>query len=255
MKSNFKKNGVFLVLGLTIAVFYSCNKDDDINDGNISKITATNVINGSSQITTVKVLVYWERGDDYGSDAIAQTKYENNGFTVEFPSTVAAKYLYLVSEDAPQDISISDKNANVLAISDIEGYDKDENGIGYFYLEEVRDDSEYYTFWFYTDRDVSIKGEAKYIDDNYEDMENYDLKLKKGWNVVYQNYTESYNNSTKRDVYTYSITSQKPSGINYLWNFYGNYDFRSAQMTTKSVENTKSVFSKLKENKKNRTRK
>ena len=255
MKRNLEKIGLFLVLGLAIAVFYSCDKNDDYDNGggSTSTIIVTNVINGSTQITTVKALVYWESGDSDGNDAIAQTQYKNNGFTLELPSTVAAKYLELVYEDAPQSISISDKNAKVSFINEIEGYDKDENGIGYFYLDEEKGDNEYYDIsWLYADRDVTIKGEVKEIDDDYdyEEIGQYDLKLKKGWNVTYNSYIKSYNNSTKRDVYTYSITSQKPSNINYVWNFERNFDFRSAQATTESIENTKSIFSKLKENKK-----
>ena len=264
MKSNFKKIGLFLVIGLAVAVFYSCDKDkddfdDDNNGSNVSEIIATNVINGSAQITTVKALVYWENSDDdYGNDAIAQTQYINNGFTLKLPSTLAAKYLDLLSEDAPQGVSISDKDAKALFLENIEGYDKDENGIGYFYFEEESDDSEYYngTSWVFADRDVTIKGEDKEISDyyDYEYVIKFDLKLKKGWNIAYVNYTESYNSSTKRDVSTYLFTSQKPSGVNYSWNFDLNYTSRSAQVTTRSVESTKNVFSKLKENK-NRARK
>ena len=226
------------------------------NGGNTSKITATNVINSSTQIATVKAIVYWENNDDdYGSDVIAQTQYKNKGFTLELPSTLSAKYLFLVYEDAPQGISISNQEAKGRLLEDIEGYDKDENEIGYFYLVEENDDSEHYTSWLYVDRDVTIKGEYKKINDYYDEeyLEKYDLQLKKGWNVVYESYMESYNNSTKRDVYTGSLTSKKPSGVNYSWNFYDGYG--SAKSAIKSGENTKSVFSTLKENRKSRTRK
>ena len=257
MKSSFKKIGLFLVLGLTTAVFYSCDKDDnDNNGGNALKITAAYVVNGSTQVTTVKALAYWESGDyDYGSDVIAQAPYANNGFTLELPPTVTVKSLNSISEDAMQGVSISNKNAKILFLEDIEGYDKDENELGYFYLEGDFDNGEdFYTSWLYADRDVTINGVTQNIHGNYEYIERYDLKLKKGWNVVYDDYIESYNNLTGREEYTSSFTSQKRSERNYLWRFHGNYDSRSAQATTKSVENKKSVFSKLKENKKSRTR-
>ena len=117
---------------------------------------------------------------------------------------------------------------------DIRGYDGDDDEIGDFYLEEENGDNEYYTSWFYSDRDVTIKGE--------DDGEKYNVTLKKGWNVVYDSYTDG----------SYSLTSQKPSGVNYTWNFYDNSSFRSASIATKSVENTKSAFSKLKESRKKR---
>jgi|LSQX01.2.fsa_nt_gb hypothetical protein len=238
MKKTFLNFGLFLALGLTTAVFYSCNKDDDndggTNGGSVSRITATNVINGSTQIKTVKVLAYWEREYDDGNDAIAQAPFTNNGFTLELPATVGAKYLFLISEEAPRGINISDENAKGLFLEDIRGYDGDDDEIGDFYLEEENGDNEYYTSWFYSDRDVTIKGE--------DDGEKYNVTLKKGWNVVYDSYTDD----------SYSLTSQKPSGVNYTWNFYDNSSFRSASIATKSVENTKSAFSKLKESRKKR---
>lgn len=238
MKKTFLNFGLFLALGLTTAVFYSCNKDDDndgvTNGGSVSRITATNVINGSTQIKTVKVLAYWEREYDDGNDAIAQAPFTNNGFTLELPATVGAKYLFLISEEAPRGINISDENAKGLFLWDIRGYDGDDDEIGDFYLEEENGDNEYYTSWFYSDRDVTIKGE--------DDGEKYNVTLKKGWNVVYDSYTDG----------SYSLTSQKPSGVNYTWNFYDNSSFRSASIATKSVENTKSAFSKLKESRKKR---
>ena len=240
MKKTFFKFGL-LALGLTTAVFNSCNKDDDDNSGNggnASKITATNVINGSTRITTVKALAYWESSNyDYGNDAIAQAPYKNNGFTLELPENVSSKYLDLLSEDAPSGVSISDENAKIFFLDDIRGYDEDENEIGDFYLEEENDDSEYYTSWMYADRDVTIKGE--------DDGDKYDVNLKKGWNIIYESYTENSG----------SLTSKKPSGINYSWNFYSNSDYRSVIATRNSVENKKSVFSKLQEDRKNRTRK
>ena len=261
MKSNFKKIGLFLVLGLATAVFYSCDEENNGSKGggdnggsNVSKIAAANVINGSTQITTVKAIAYWESGNNYGYDAIAQTRYANNGFTLELPSTVAAKYLELIFEEAPQGVSVSDENAKMLFLDDLRGYDEDEKEIGDFYLEKENDNSEYYTSWFYVDRDVTIKGEVRDMYDDYEDIDKFDLTLKKGWNVIYDSYVRNYNSSTK-NVYVYSLTSKKPSGVNYSWVFYDNEDYKSAQAPARSVENTKSVFSKLKENKKSRTRK
>lgn len=245
MKKTFLNFGLFLALGLTTVVFNSCDKDDDndgdTNGGNASKITATNVFNGSTNIKTVKALIYWESGEnDYGKDAITQAPYLNNGFTLELPTTLGAKYLETIDADDLEGIAVSDKNFKSCFLDDLRGYNEDDDEIGYFYLEEENGDNFYYTSWFYSDRDVTIKGEYKEIDEEY--INNYDLTLKKGWNVVYDSYTDD----------SYSLTSQKPSGVNYTWNFYDYSSFRSASIATKSVENTKSAFSKLKESRKKR---
>ena len=257
----FTKLAVSILMLLSVMFFIGCGSDDEDkggNDGSASKITATNVINGSAQITNVKALAYWENGYDYGNDVIAQVPYQNNGFKLELPTTLSAKYLMTMNDlevDVPG-ISISDKNAKIFAISEIEGYDKDEYYIGDFYLEEIDGYDQYYTSWAYSDRNVDIKGEYKEIDDYYDEeyVSKADLTLKKGWNVVYGSYTESYNSSTGRDVYKATVTSKKPSGVNYSWNFYDYGYYSSTDLRTKSAENNNSVFSKLKDSRKKGTR-
>ena len=250
MKKTFLNFGLFLALGLTTVVFNSCDKDDD-NDGNASKITATNVINGSTNIKTVKALIYWESGEnDYGKDAITQAPYLNNGFTLELPATLGAKYLETLDADDLEGITVSDRNFKSGFLDDLRGYNENDEEIGDFYLEEENEDSEHDAVWLYVDRDVTIKGETKYIDEEYDEeyIEKYDLTLKKGWNIVYGSDTESYENG--RDVYSYTMSSKKPSGVNYTWNFYDDYDYSSASVALKSAKNSKSFSSKLKGNKK-----
>ena len=265
MKRIFFKVGLFLALGLTTTAFYSCNNDDDnsgisdnggnggngSNSGNASTITATDVINGSAQITTVKAIAHWESGGEWSYETIAQTPYENNGFTLKFPETLADKYLVSIGEfigsDYMTEVFISDKNAKTYFFDadDIYGYyDEDENEMGKFYLREDNDNGYYDTSWMYADRDVAVKGEGEWSNGT----DKYDLNLKKGWNVVYKSQIGSYNNSTGVYVSTYTLTSQKPAGVNYSWSF---YNFNSTGTAAKSVENKKSVFSKLQEDRKN----
>ena len=218
---------LFLALGLTTAVFYSCEKDDDGGNGaiggNASKITATNVINGSTQLTTVKAIASSSLTED---DVIAQAPYKNNGFTLELPATVSDKYLISIMAAGTQDLVdtiVSDKNAKLYELGVIYGYDKDENEIGFFHLEGENNggDEYYYTDWIYVDRDVTVKGEIKdlYYRDDYGMIEKYNWELKKGWNITYENITYSYDDSTGREVDINTYTSQKPSGISYLWKY------------------------------------
>ena len=244
MKNYLLKFGLFFALGLTSAVFYSCDKDDD-KGGNTLKITATGVVNGSDQITTVKAIIYLEDSD--GVDVMAQAAYKNNGFTLELPATIDVKYLNSIGDFGDiQTITISNKDAKVLFWEDIYGYDKDGNEIGYFYLLEGNENSGYYTSWMYADRNLTITGEIKDVDEYSTYIEKYDLQLKKGWNVVYDSYVESVDGSGK-EVDTYSYTTKKPAGVNYSWIFYSyEEDFRSAKVDAKSVEKNRSAFSKLK---------
>ncbi|MEY5041972.1 MAG: hypothetical protein RLZZ414_1525 [Bacteroidota bacterium] len=259
MKKNFLNFGLFLALGLTTAVFNSCEKDD-VNDGgtnggnggNASKITATNVNNSSTQIKTVKALVYWGSGDEYDNDAIAQGPYQNNGFTLELPATLGAKYLETLDADDLEGITVSDRNFKSVSLDDLRGYNENDEEIGVFLKEVENDDSEHYALWLYVDRDVTIKGEeTNYIDngfeEEYEEEEIYDLTLKKGWNIVYGSVTGRYENG--RDVHSLTMSSKKPSGVNYTWNFYDDYEISSPSVALKSAKNSKSFSSKLKGNK------
>ena len=246
MKKRFLNFGLLLALGLTTALFNSCGRDDDNNGDtidNASKITATNVNNGSTQIKTVKAIVFWESGNNYESEAIAQAPYLNNGFTLELPATLQDKYLETIDTDDLEGIFVSDKNFKSCFLEDLRGYNGDDNVIGYFYLEEDNENWEHYTSWIYVDRNVTIKGEV--VDD--EEQGNFDLTLKKGWNIVYESYIEMENGIV---MDSFTISSKKPSGVYFTWNFYDDYDCSSTSVASKSVKNSKSFFSKLKENKK-----
>ena len=215
MKKRFLNFGLLLALGLTTALFNSCGRDDDNNGDtidNASKITATNVNNGSTQIKTVKAIVFWESGNNYESEAIAQAPYQNNGFTLELPATLQDKYLETIDTDDLEGIFVSDKNFKSCFLEDLRGYNGDDNEIGYFYLEEDNENWEHYTSWIYVDRNVTIKGEV--VDD--EEQGNFDLTLKKGWNIVYESYIEMENGIV---MDSFTISSKKPSGVYFTWNF------------------------------------
>jgi len=232
MKKNFLKFWLFFVLVLTTSVFYSCSKNDDPVDdieSDASKIVATNVIYGSSQITDVKAEIYWGVDGsapdyDYENDIIAQTQYENNGFTLELPATLPDKYLSSIinSEDFPSGVTVSDKTAKWITWIMIEAYSGIVN-IGSFYLSD-NGSEENSAIWIYVDKNVTIKGESKTIDEenNEEDIANYDMNLKKGWNILYGKMTKSDNSSTGRSVHTFTVTSKKPLGVNYYWYYKPN---------------------------------
>ena len=163
---------------------------------------------------------------------------------MQLPATLGAKYLETIDEDDLEGIYVSDKNFKSCFLDDLDGYNENDRRIGYFYLEEENEDSEHYTSWMYVDRDVTIKGE---IEDEAKERRKFDLTLKKGWNIVYDSYGSVTENGIV--VYSFTISSKKPSGVNYTWNFY-EYDYRSASVASKSAINSKLFSSKLKGDKK-----
>jgi hypothetical protein len=237
-------------------MFSACDENPNDNgngnsngNGNLggTKITATNVINSSSRIATVKAAIYTESGGDWGYDVIAPAPYKGNGFTLELPATVSDKYLLLLTTDVPSGITISDRTAKCTNIS-IQAFDKDDNRIGSFALGKSDDDADNEVMWLYVDKNVTIKGEFKDYDDeesNREYISKYDMDMKKGWNIVYMMESESHNNSTGRDVYTSTLTTQKPSGVNFVWYFDGYGDYASLK-SAKLLSKNKSFFQKRK---------
>ena len=241
---------VAILAGISSSIMFTgCGKDGDSEEsdngeigGNALKITATNVINSSPQIATVKVELWWETSNDNGSDVIVQAPYKNNGFTLELPATVQDKYLDLLAEGAPSSITISDKTVKYTSFEDIEAYDKDDGNIGGFYLTNVDDSA--YVMWFYVDKNVTVKGEYKEIDEEYNEeyIGQFDMDLKKGWNAVYSKVAESRNNSTGRDVQTNTITTQKPSGVNFSWYFEDYYDSYAVSLRSAKPLSEKKTF-------------
>ena len=80
---------------------------------------------------------------------------------MELPATVGAKYLETIDAYDLDGVAVSDKNFKSCFLDDLRGYNEDDDEIGYFYLKEEIGDNNYYTSWFYSDRDVTLKGEYK----------------------------------------------------------------------------------------------
>ena len=225
MKNSTLKFGLFFILGLSAVVLSSCNRDNDDNGTeDASKIIATNVFNSSSEIVKVKAQVPWEEGDDSGFDPIAEANYENNGFTLQLPSTTDKKYLKLIYNDDSEGIIISDKQAQFAFLIGISAHDKDDEIIGVFTFGESKSNEVHITQWLYVDRDDIVNGELT----DEDEVEGrvfttiLDYNLKKGWNQVYLVGTETHN-STGNTIITNTYTSKKPSGANYKW-YYTSWD-------------------------------
>ena len=214
-----KKLMYLFVMAATLPLaFVSCDKDDDGGGGGsvISEITATDVndkYGGSSQIVTVKAFIsrrYYNPRLGMEGEILARAPYINNGFVLELPATMDTKYLELFPEDLLNTISISDKSVRLFRFDDIAAFDVNDKEVGFFYLETGDTAAtDIFVSWFYVDKNVTVKGKIELGNEIY----NYNLILKKGWNVVYVN-------STKNGV---TYTSQKSSGETYSWNFYPIY--------------------------------
>lgn len=170
--------------------------------GIIENVSAEDVVKAAAMINPLDM-----SGDEQGT-VIASVDYANNTFTLKL-GTPDAKLLNDEFANAPEGITVSDPTAKSAQIR-IVGLDADDEVVDWFLY--MSDDGEYYGQYMYVDKDVNIVGE--YDDDGY--LMQYDLQLKKGWNMLY--YWEGYDENT--DTLVDGYTTARPAGAaNLKWAF------------------------------------
>jgi hypothetical protein len=141
--------------------------------------------------------------------------YANSGFNVTFPQTPDADILF--EGFHLQRGTVSDQDAKMFFFSKIGGYDRkgshaatfslhDDSTLEPLYHEGVfveMSGFRYIACFWYSDRDVTINGRS--------DGQNYNLNLKRGWNIVYEQCFEPTGTSN------YSTTV--PADWNGKWRF------------------------------------
>lgn len=246
MKKTFFRFGVLLFVGLAATLFYSCEKEeiDDQLQKDL-KIKAVNVVNGSDEIANVKLTAYDE--DTY--HIFAEAQYQNKGFTLELPDIIPDKYLLLIEEDIEEGITVSDITAKIMSFESIEAYDSDGEEIGeFYYMSDPSDESNWsITMWIYTNKKVTIRGDFTYNDEYGSDTIDYNLTLKKGWNIAYISQTETYNARTGQSIYTGAISNQKPSvAMKWYYESYYEDEVEEEAISLNSTKSVKSFFPKIK---------
>ena len=197
---------LMVIATIAMTVIVACDKENDVNSSNASVIKATNVVDGSNDIATVKALVISDEGEyldetNYwiGFEA-ATTNYEKGGFKLNLCATVPDKYLQLAYDEFED--FVTDRSAK-FALLTVIAYNNAGREIGSFILRDVSDD-DCYAHYLYSDRKFTMKGK--------EDDVIVDCNFKKGWNIMY-----IYNFGAE-----YTMTTKKPSGVNLKWHYYNN---------------------------------
>jgi hypothetical protein len=211
LKLFFMKKLLSLLMIVLMAIamaFVGCKKDDK-NDGGGSggnggggnggggggggggttggyPVEATNVQGDNGDITKVEAWI-----NNFKSSTV---DYNNHGFKVSLPSTVADKDLDQYGE----------ADANFCAIN------KDGNKLGYFYYSGENDAIYADYTYTYTNEAYDDKGDYEVTLNGKTYLLKVDMSMKKGWNIVYfgANKTEGY-------LFSYST---KPA-LTYAWIF------------------------------------
>ena len=220
----FRLFATLLVVLCTTTFFTSCRNDDDNNKD--FEIRATNVINSNSDIAFVRAMIWsWNWGCDLYLIA-GEAPFQNNGFTLSLIDNVPNYFLHRWSNEVfTYNVIVSDANAKFAWWLTFIAYNSDGNQIGYFRLEDIRENEIYHWIeWFYADRNATIRG--------FYAGRIYDWNFRRGWNVIYNDRNRT--------------TSQRLSGMNLQWYFSGfgdweEEDWSSHSKITRTIKSRSSI--------------
>jgi hypothetical protein len=221
----------FVSLFMVVALC-SCDKDDDGDDKkdeNPTSVVENNTItaiveNGNSyndKIDSVKLKTYIRVNGKETQVELASASYSNGGFTLKLPATLSDAYLENAFEDMSDGVTISDPNIRTFDDYYIYAYNESGEEIGGF---EYRNTSGWDGFLCYANTDVSVTG----IDTDEHGVYNYNIHLKKGWNIGYEKFVEI------DGKYVEENTTIAPSGMK--WYFDEDED-ENVEEPTSGVEN------------------
>jgi C-terminal processing protease CtpA/Prc len=140
----------------------------------VTEIRAENIGGDDfSEVATVKATLWYWDGVEEGLFTVAETPFQNNGFTLQLNS-VPNNFLRLIREDSDwfDYFTISDEDARWGILSRYTGivaYNKNDRRIGRFWFMEDNTYNE--ATWIYSDRDVVITASSRsewYDDSSYE---------------------------------------------------------------------------------------
>ncbi|MDR0511302.1 MAG: hypothetical protein LBH06_09450 [Rikenellaceae bacterium] len=197
---------VALVAGLASCKGTNTNNGSaPVNDGSLTINAPVTVeaefAQDAALIRSVKACVYHE-----GNEVpIATGSYSNGKLSITLPATLSEEYLRTIDDLVPASVIFSDHGVKQSPYAYIYAFDADGQKIGEFYLDGWDLTCTVYGQYNYFDRDCTINGT--------DDDENYDLSLKKGWNLAYAVYMESSS----------LLTTTKPSDITMQWSYYPSF--------------------------------
>jgi len=166
----------------TALSFTGCDKDKEkpvpTPDGFIINAQVKNGANFNALVDEVRAMSY---GDE-DVFVLAKAPYQNGGFKITLPGKVDEKLLFPMDDDAPEGITISDRNVKICTAESFEAY---KNGEHFDDLIQVAINLSTFSMvqrmYMYADRNVTITGVAQ----EEEMTMTYDIDFKKGWNAAY----------------------------------------------------------------------
>jgi len=191
-----------------------------------TQVKTDDVLNSIVELR-IGYFVGWDNDPSYDT-LILSSAIGNSGIIATLPEVLDARFF---NEENVAHF-IGDRNSNHFVFNHIRGYDSNGSYVGDFRLHDnsnIRlvyqdwdvnreypdaEGNNYFIVFWYTDRDNIING-------RHEGHQSYNLNLKRGWNIVYNDGIQP------SGIGDYTTTA--PSGFNVKWQFTareGSYDDR-----------------------------
>lgn len=203
MKSNLSiKTVLNFILIAQCIILLSCTKDDIENLGTPS-ISLSGVLSGDIV--------------DYSSGLIDSVKLDSYNMTGKSVVSSDGKFSIIINNPETYKIGtvsgleVSDTNAMMAWTATLYAYKNEiETGeltkCNYTSLDDQYNEGMAYSLYWYSDREISIKGPIEYQDSTFSSTTNYDINLKRGWNeLVMKN--DLYSATTSDTTMAASLTN------------------------------------------------
>ncbi|MCL2073992.1 MAG: hypothetical protein FWH18_08730 [Marinilabiliaceae bacterium] len=185
---------------------------EENNEGRLSNNTIKATVEGGDAYNNLvdEVLAYM------GNYLIAECEYKNGGFELKLPANVTSNRLWDIGDywegwNWMGNITFNNPSAMLNGISLLAFKNGENVGTFSYYNHTATTRSEAY--YLYVDADVTVNASEGYTF-NFS----VDLPLKKGWNEIFHEFSESSSGTS------YTISMKKPSGIKWQLEYTGDND-------------------------------
>jgi len=215
MKNLFLKLGLLPALILAATTFVSCggNKPELPDNSVISARGVVAVRGNIDEIVSVRAMAYDWAGDGWTN--IAEATFQNNGFTLQLPTTLPDNLLNPVTGNFPDNVVVVTGNPNAKWISvELVAVCENGNGTGSFRLVggvDMENLTGTTASWVYVDSNISVTADFQ-LGGSFSARTIINLNLRRGWNTIY------VIASSEDDIFVLTTTTQRPSGL-FLWTY------------------------------------
>lgn len=186
-----------LFLAVAILAIVGCKKE---REWTTLSISVSNGAMWEEEFDEVKVFLLSEPALELASSA-----YNSGKLEFRLPMDIGSNYLYLMGENIPAGVTISDYSAKAEAIGFVfykNGEEVDYELTGFYDMEDIHEDLVKFVTIQYANKPVDIVGEAFAQQGSMKQTATYDVHFKHGYNLSFIELAEISPNETDIKIST-----------------------------------------------------